>query len=267
VGANLFKKGCKSCIGLIAQDELDCLGIDYTTTDCTTENVAPCGQDFPDLIELYPVFDLSLVPNGAGLLFESGDKVLFIGDEGYSVTLREASLDISTFLQAVNPENWTIVCEIKLDTKYEKYSLFELVRDYKPYEPRFFAQTWSDFGLNWSAANYKWSSSSYRKQFLYKAGDKFRTLGPCGETMCVYLVVRDVEVTDSNIKKYATFVSDAEYWTKILCIETGFNSCLGYQRKNNPEDLYEIVGIGSEYHVVELPKKYVPVVPTLNTKV
>jgi hypothetical protein len=264
VGANLFKTGCKSCIGPIAQDELDCLGIDYTFTDCTTENVATCGQDFSALLELYPVFDLSQPLNGNGLLFEYRDRVLFIEDDGYSVSLREANSEIQTFLQAVQPQYWTHICKLKLEIKYENRTLFDLVNGYKPYEPRFFAQTWADFGKTWALSNYIWSNPSYKKQLFYKAGDKFRTLGPCEETLCVYLVTKDIEVTDDRIKTHATFVSDPEHWTKIICIETGFNSCLGYQRKNHPADLYEVVSIGSDCHKVEVPIDYVPSKPLLN---
>ena len=264
MGANLFKTGCKSCIGPIAQDELDCLGINYTPTDCTTENVAPCGQDFSALLELYPVFDLSQVPNGNGLLFEYGNRVLFIEDEGYSVTLRQANTEIYTFIQAVQLQYWEVICEIKLETKYENRTLFDLVRGYEPYKPRFFAQTWSDFGKTWALSDYNWSSPSYKKQLFYMAGDKFRTLGPCEETMCVYLVTKDIEVTDDRIKTHATFVSDSEHWVKILCIETGFNSCLGYQRKNHPADLYEVVNMGSDCHSVEVPIDYVPSKPLIN---
>ena len=264
MGANLFKTGCKSCIGQIAQDELDCLGIDYTSGDCTAENVATCGQDFSTLLELYPVFDLSQAPNGNGLLFEYGNRVLFIEDEGYSVTLRQANTEIYTSIQAVQPQSWEVICKIKLDTKYENRTLPDLVEEYDQYRPRFFAQTWSDFGKNWALSDYTWSSPSYRKQFFYRAGDKFITLGPCQETMCVYLVTKDIEVTDERIKTHATFVSDSEHWVKVLCIETGFNSCLGYQRKNYPASLYEVVSIGSYNHKVEVPLDYIPSKPLLN---
>ena len=265
MGANLFKNKCKSCIGQIAQDELDCLGVDYTTTNCTAENITTCGRDFSALLELYPVFDLSLPLNGNGLLFEYQDKVLFIEDEGYSVSLKESNTEVQTFLQAVQPQYWNPICKLKLEVKYENRTLSDLVTEYKPYEPRFFAQTWSDFERTWSQFSTswpknsnKWSSPSYRKQLFYRAGDMFRTLGPCEETLCVYLVIKDIEVTTDRIKTHATFISDPEHWIKIICIETGFNACLEYQRKKQPIDLYEVISIGSDNHEVESPKKYVP---------
>lgn len=264
MGANLFKTGCKSCIGQIAQDELDCLGVDVASTNCTSENVAPCGQDLTELLELYPVFDLDLPFNENGNLFEFQDRVLFVGDNGYSVTLRQALTEIRTYVQAVQPQDWEDICTIKLGVKYENRTLFDLVQNYKPYEPKFFAQTWSNFNLSWAESEYKWSNASYRKQFLYRSGERFRVLGPCEETMCVYLVIKDLEVTDRNIEKYATFISDPEYWVKILCVETGFNSCLDYQRKKTPFDLYKVVNLSCDGNGVEQPIQYVPEVPLLN---
>ncbi len=264
MGANLFKTKYRSCIGEIALDELECLGVDYISTDCTTENVAPCGQDFPALLELYPVFDLSLSLKESGFLFEFQDRVLFIEDDGYSVSLRQANTEIINFVEAFNPENWTHICKLRLGTKYENRTLFDLATGYKPYSPQFFAKTWSDPELSWSAVEYNWSSFSYRKQFLYKAGERFRTISSCEETLCVYLVTKDLEVTDSTIQKYSSFISDPEHWVKVICIETGFNTCLGDKRKKHPFDLYEKVSLGCGCNQVELPIRYVPTKPLLN---
>lgn len=264
MGANLFKTGCKSCVGPIAQDELDCLGIDYTITECTAENVATCGQSFSELLELYPVFNLNLSLNENGRLFEFMDRVLFIENDGFSVTLRQAKTEILDFVQAVSHSDWAVICSIKLDKKYDPVTLFDLLSRYKLYRPNFYTKNWSELLVSWADLPDKWRQVSYRRDLVYSPGDSFTVIGPCQETICLYLVVKDFLATDENITKYSSFTSKSEYWVKIFCIETGFNSCLGYTRKNHPADLYEVVNIGSDCHKVERPVKYVSTPSLLN---
>ena len=264
MGANLFKTGCKSCIGPIAQDELECLGVNYTPSDCTAENVAQCGQNFSDLLKLYPVFNLDLPFNLNDRLFEFMDRAIFIEDNGYSVTLRQANTEIFNFVQAMSIVEWTIICKIKLDKKYNPDTLYNLTKKYELYRPSFYTQRWSEFSRPWSEASVPWKKTSYKKDFIYRRGDSFITLGSCQETMCLYLVVKDLESTANNIGKYSSFQSNSEYWVKIFCIETGFNSCLGHVREKHPTDLYEVINIGDDCHKVERPLIYTPAQPLLN---
>lgn len=235
---------------------MQCLGVTVKDTNCTPKNSAPYYKDFESLLKSYPVFTLELPFNDQGLLFNFQDRVIFIEDGGHEVTLRQANYGIFTYLQALTPGAWLILARFTIEHRYDTYSLFDLYSRYKLLDDSLKTSKWGQSDSKWEDVNQNWDKIIFDRNYLYRAGDNFLTLSPCEETISLYYVVGDVLA-----ENYSTFRSTDSRWVKITSIQTGFNKCLGCDRKKHPSDLYKLIEIGSQGHKVEVPTRYTPPLP------
>lgn len=254
--ANLFKNGCYACLSEEAQEELKCLGVSVKETNCTIETVAPYPQDLESLLQSYPVFSLGLPLNEDGLLFNFQDRAIFIENDGYQVSLRQSKFGIFTYAKAADPDSWEVLTRFRIAKKYELYSLYDLLTNYPLFYDNRFMKRWGEIDISWGDLDGKWSGFKIKKEYIFREGDTFLTLSPCEETMCLYIVIEDVAEED-----YTKFSVNDGRWVKISCITTGFNKCMGNQRKKHPTDLYKLVRLGSRGDCVEVPIRYRPSPP------
>ncbi len=260
MSANLFKNGCSSCLSEEAQAELLCLGVSVKETNCTIETVAPYPQDLDSLLQSYPVFSLDQPLNEAGLLFNFQDRAIFIENDGYQVSLRQARFGIYTYARAADPDSWDVLTRFRIDRKYELYSLYDLLSTYPLFYDDHYMRRWGEFDVTWGDFEGKWAKHKTKKEYIFKEGDTFLTVSPCEETLCLYIVIEDVAEDD-----YIKFSVSDERWVKIACISTGFNRCMGHQRKKHPTDLYKVVKLGSKGDCIEVPVRYRPLPPVYET--
>ena len=117
----------------------------------------------------------------------------------------------------------------------------------------------------------RWNQARVKRDFFYRRGDIVLVDGECKDTVCVFIALRDLEVTDYIWNKYSKVpFSEKIYlssyderrgiktsvWQRIYCLSTGRNQCLEYQRRKEPELGYDVVEIGSKGHFVEMPVPY-----------
>lgn len=261
MSANLFKNSFSSCLSEEAQEELQCLGITVKETGCTIENAAPYSQDLDSLLQSYPVFSLDLSLNENGLLFNSGDRAIFVENDGYQVSLRQAEGDLQSYIQAANPESWQVLTRFRIDKKYELYSLQQLLSTFPLFYDDKYMKKWGEMDQNWEELAEKWKKHTTLKEYIYKQGDTFLTLSQCEETVCLYIVLEDVLRSE-----YTRFSTGDDRWQRITCMGTGFNKCMSYNRKKQPFDLYKVVQIGSKGDYVEVPVRYKPSPPIYETR-
>jgi hypothetical protein len=127
----------------------------------------------------------------------------------------------------------------------------------------------------------RWDQARVKREFFYRKGDIVLVNGECEDTLCVFIALQDLRVTDyiwnkySKLPFYDTIYLSAyderdnrktKVWQRIYCLDTGRNRCLEYQRRKEPSLGYDVVRIGSEGHFVELPIPYrlKPSIPDLN---
>lgn len=256
MGANLFKNTGNSCLSEAAKEELNCLGVTIKETGCTIENTAPYSEDLESLLQSYPVFRLDLPLNQQGFLFNSQDRAIFIENDGYQVSLREAKLNITTYAMAADPLSWDLITRFKVDKKFELYSMHELRQNFSLFYDSRYMKRWGDMAQNWGDFQGTWANHGTKREYVYRGGDTFIKLSQCEETICLYIVIDDISEAD-----YTRFSANDERWYQVTCISTGLNKCTEYARKKKPADLYKVVQIGSRGDYVEVPLRYEPAPP------
>jgi hypothetical protein len=203
----------------------------------------PLSNISPNFLGLYPLFRLDQPLNEQGRVFNEGDRVIFIENDGFKAVLKEAKVNIPLVEDVFVESNWDVVEQLKLSEKYELYTYDGLIEDYDFVNLDRYKTAWGEIDKGWSSCVFKWRQAKTPKQFLYEKGDIFLKLSPCGETLCVYVVIQNMEVGDE--------VRDR--CVRHFCVGTGEDKCSGYRRRKTPESLYQVVEIGSRSDFIEPP--------------
>jgi hypothetical protein len=230
------------------------------------------------------------------ITYYPGDRVLVIEQDGYELSLYEATEEILTFPAILDPSKWEKICSVKTTVPVGLPTIDQLYSSFELYDLQLFYTEWGEFDSEWDEelkeqslqsclgenpgatlaelekciddgrkSTDQWNKARKRKDFLYRRGDIFLVLGECGDTLCPYVVVEDIPATNEVFDQYKTF-KPSQYWEKLYCVSTGENKCLGPQRTKRPEEGYEFVEIGSKGHFVEkpIPYKLSPPIDTLD---
>lgn len=228
----LFTRGCCNNITEKQLKSLSeaCINTAVVDSAESAKSLNTCGMNIEQLFSTYEIYK-SIVA------YYPGDRVLFFEQDGYELSLYEATTEILTFPAALDQSKWEKICSIKTSIPVGLPSVEELYALY----------------------------SKYKKDFLYRAGDIFLVIGDCEDTVCVYTVNEDVPATEEIYNEYSVF-KPSLFWSKLYCVSTGGNKCLNPQRNRELVNQYELVEIGSKGHYVERPLPYSlqPELKTLN---
>lgn len=318
VKSYVFREEYGHCITDTQIDELNLISFNTSISNisCSREDINTCGVELEDLISTYPFYNYqrgtfkqwgdisypweisSLTPN---LLFNSqdnqwkvakysseiayfyGDRVLLIEDDGYQISLYEATQNVSAISGSFDFTKWKKICHIKITKPILLPSIDELKHKYKLYKPEFFLNDWEEYSKDWSLDLYnqtlshcsalggtiqdlekciknnssdKWENAKVLKEFFYRKGDLVLQESECSDILCLYVANQDIPANEENFTKKRILGNKDPYWQKIYCVSTKENKCLGVKRKREPEFAFELVEIGSKGHYVELPIQY-----------
>jgi PKD repeat protein len=241
-----------TCLSKDALQELSSMEIDIPSKKrCTVLNTNSCDMSLGQLLETYPVF---ANPASQERLYDNEEKVLFFDAYGYKATLKQANESINSNADGLDQSKWTVLCELKLQDGYEPEDAYAIYNSYTQLDLRSYWTRWGRAAGKWGQADSTWSAGQIDKEYIYRKGDVYHVLGECEDVICIYMVTDDVLPGE-------TLAGRSEV---LRCANTGFQKCVGYQRKKSPKDLYEVVQIGSRCDYIEVPVKYTPPRPLLN---
>lgn len=315
--SNLYFRGC---FEHPSQGQVDAIedagGIgEVVDRSCTREDLNTCGKSVQQIFDEYSIYSVqkglyktwgeiafpweisSLTPN---LFFEltedkwaistyrqlnayfTGDIVILIEDDGYSIGLYQANQDILSLPGPFDYSKWDKICNVKTTIPIGLPTIQELEERYKEYKLEYFFDEWDEIDSPWSQGSYeqslsfcqsqggtladfekcmkdsssdKWKEARVRKEFFYRKGDTVLVYGECYDVVCVWTAIVDMPADEATYQEYSIF-KPGPYWQKIYCVNLEGNKCLEYQRKKEPELGYDVVQIGSLGHYVEVPVPY-----------
>ena len=318
---NLYFKGCFN--GTTggqdeAIEELDVVG-SVVDKSCSRESLNTCGYTLAKAFKDYPIYnsqkglykswgdvifkwEAGLSTNN--LLFSAndnkwsistfreitsynpGDRVIYLEDDGYTVSIYEALVPILSFPGAFDLAKWKKVCYIESTTPAGLPSVAELYERYSLYNLEFFYKEWDDVNVPWDEdlreqsvdfclglnptatftqlekciddrklSTDMWRKAKVRKEFFYRAGDVVLIEGECKDIVCAYIAKQDMPASEALYAEYQDFKLGV-YWQKLYCLATGQNKCLEYQRVRDVHAGYDVVELGSKGHFVEVPVPY-----------
>lgn len=318
---NLYFRGCFESTTdeqNEAIEELDVIG-SVVDKSCSRESLNTCGYSIEEIFEDYPIynsqkglykswghiiFNWEVGPSSPNLLFSAndnkwsistfreivsynaGDRVVYIEDDGYTVSVYEALEQILSFPGAFDRSKWRKICYVQTTIPIGLPSVDELYDRYDIYNLELFYKDWQDVNTQWDedlheqSLDYclaqhpnttilelekcvddrklstdRWNKTRVRKQFFYRAGDIVLVEGECKDIVCAYIAEQDMPATDAIYNEYRDF-KPGVYWQKLYCLATGRNKCLEYQRKRDVHAGYDVVELGSKGHFVERPVPY-----------
>ena len=184
--SNLFFKGCfdSNPFSHEALCELERLGIESDLKDksCSRE-VNTCGMTLQQLIDTYEFYNdqKGLYRNWGDIIFpweiksttnnldydndtndrwavslykslvsySPGDRVLYIEDDGYRISLYEATEDVSSISGPFDKSKWSSVCSIELPEPFGLPTIEELRERYKYYSLSLFFKEWGEINADW----------------------------------------------------------------------------------------------------------------------
>ena len=192
--------------------------------------------------------------------YYTGDRVLYIEDDGYEISLYDANENIPAPAGPLDRTKWTKVCSIQSPEPVKLPSIEELIATYQFYHLKEYLEDWGEAESTWNQDltprnSDEWDDYKIRRDFFYKVGDFALVEAECSDAFCLWINIRNIPVTDENLVKFAKFspiVDGIRYWEKIYCVNSGQNKCLGPQSDRNLDN-YQFVQIGSEGHYVEQP--------------
>ena len=216
--------------------------------------------------------------------YRQGDRVLYIEDDGYILSLYEANQDIISFPGPLDRTKWDKVCSVETTIPVGILTAEELKERYLYFNFEYFFDEWEEMDSTWSNPLYQqslsqcntpgisiedyekclkdqssdvWQEARIRKEFFYRSGDYFIVDGVCEDTVCLYSIIKDLPATKENYDKYIDFYKtpESEYWEKLYCVKTGRNKCLEPQRKRGLDN-YQLIQLGTEGHYAEQPIPY-----------
>lgn len=204
------------------------------------------------------------VANYVGLTsYYTGDRVLYIEDDGYIISVYEANQNIPAPAGPLDRTKWTKVCSIQSPEPVKLPSIEELIATYEFYHLKEFLEDWGEVNESWKVdlqgrSSDEWDDYKIRRDFFYKIGDFVLVESQCSDAFCLWINIKNIPVTDQNLIDFAKFspvVNGDVYWEKVYCVNSGRNKCLGPQSDRNLDN-YQFVQIGSEGHYVEQPIPY-----------
>jgi len=320
--SNLYFRGCFNQPSQEQVDAIESIpngNVEGTVVDksCFREDLNTCGISIQDLFNTYSIYSaqkglyknwgdikfpwkiLTTTPN---LLisqtndkweistyrevtsYEEGDKVLYIENDGYEVSLYEAITDIPSLPGIFDHYKWNKKCSVKTVKPVGLPTLEELYSRYKEYALEVYNSEWGNIEIGWSQpTSALWKNAQSKRNNFYLNGDITLVEQECGDIVCTYIAIRDIPVNDFVIEEYvgkkfsqSIYLSKEDkdlgvltpVWEKLYCVQTQRNKCLEYQRKKEPELGYDLLEIGSRGHFVEVPVPYRlrPPESTLNSK-
>ena len=216
----------------------------------------------------------------SSISYPTGSKILHIEDDGYVLGVYEANKNTTS--TSFDPDDWDKICEVRSSTPVGVQSLETLKSLYKQYSLDQYKTSWGESDSSWDLAlselsaelcstdfssvkdfencigksnSDRWKSYRIKKDYFYRAEDIVLVEGECGDSFCLWLATQDMPATDEVYAEYKNFKSGI-YWSKIYCVNSGYNKCLEYKRIKEPELAYDVVQIGSMGHYVEAPRPY-----------
>ena len=296
--SNLFFKGCFSELTDEQLQAIEAIGADGDLVDesCARETNT-CGMTLTQLLNTYELYDFQrgvlyekwgevtfpweIKPTTTNLDYEksrkewsvanyigltsyyTGDRVLYIEDDGYAISVYEANQDISAPAGPLDRTKWDKVCTIEFSDPVQLPSIKKLIDTYEFYFLKEFLEDWGEVNEGWKVdlqgrSSDEWDDYKIRRDFFYKVGDFVLVESQCSDAFCLWINIKEIPVTDQNLIDFAKFspvVNGEVYWEKIYCVNSGMNRCLGPQSDRNLDN-YQFVEIGSKGHYVEQPIPY-----------
>lgn len=291
-----------------------CMESSIKDLSCTSEDLNTCGKSISELLSEYPLYESqrglftswgdvdftwgeiedgrvgelsddawSVAEFVRSIVYSSGEKILLIEEDGYRLSVYEASQDITYPPGPFDPTKWEKICSAKSNSPAGLPSPSELLSNYPIYSLEFFEDTWGGVDSQWgydvdldileacrelyseldsegidkcvkAGSSSKWKEARKRREFFYKAGDIVLVEGECGDTLCVWQANEDIPATEEIFISEHVFVPNSK-WSRVYCVSTGENKCLDPVRSRTPESAYELIPIGSNGHFVEMPIK------------
>lgn len=296
--SNLFFKGCFSELTEEQLQAIEAIGADGDLVDesCARETNT-CGMTLTQLLSTYELYDFQRgvlyekwgdvifpweihptttnldydksrkewgVANYVGLTsYYTGDRVLYIEDDGYVISVYEANQNIPAPAGPLDRTKWDKICSVEFADPVQLPSVERLISTYEFYFLKEFLEDWGEVNEEWKVdlqgkSSDEWDDYKIRRDFFYKVGDFVLVEAQCSDAFCLWINIKDIPVTDQNLIDFAKFspeVNGEVYWEKIYCVNSGRNKCLGPQSDRNLDN-YQFVQIGSEGHYVEQPIPY-----------
>ena len=197
----------------------------------------------------------------------TGDRVLYIEDDGYIISLYEANEDILALSPPLDRTKWTKICSVEVSEPAQLPTVDELVERYDPYFLKLYLEDWGEASSSWnkdlsSPSDDSWNNYKEKREYYYVPGDFVILESECSDAFCLWINIKEIPTSDYYTNAHAEFpyfdpVKDENgiehlYWDKLYCVNSGKNKCLGPQRKRDLPN-YQLVEIGSQGHYVEQP--------------
>ena len=240
--ANLYHRaGQEACLGPEALDELSCLEIDVVDdSPCTVSGMNTCTRSLADLLSSYDIFATNPAD---GIAYDTGNRVLFVEEDGYKVVLKEALEFVESTVAGLDETKWQTLCSIIVADRYEPLDAFFIYNKYTELNTSQTYDAWAEAATNWDSVPGSWGSPGMVKPHLYSVGDVYFKLSNCDDVICLYVVTGNIDTPEEI---YSNSV-------RLHCAGTGFQKCVGYKRSKRPVDTYQVVQVGSKEHYVEVP--------------
>ena len=199
-----------------------------------------------------------------------GDRVLYIEDDGYLISLYEATEDIPALSPPLDRNKWDKLCSIRVSEPVQLPTVQELKERYRPYALDLYLENWGEAESNWNEDlvvpdSDHWETYKIKKDYYYKPGDFVLIESECSDAFCLWINIKPIPTGEYYANAHAHFPYDEPvadengvehlYWDKLYCVNSGYNKCLGPQSATGLPN-YQFVQIGSEGHYVEQPIPY-----------
>ena len=191
--SNLYFRGCfeqPSDDQKLAVESISSASVEGDVVDrnCSRDDINTCGISIERLFALYPIYNFqrglykswgdiefpwqitNLTPNllvsgtddrwkvssyRSVVAYFPGDRVLYIEDDGYRVSLYSANEHIFAISGAFDYSKWTKICHIETTVPAGLPSLEFLRKRYPTFSLDLFDDTWGDYSALWSSSTYK----------------------------------------------------------------------------------------------------------------
>ena len=185
--SNLFFKGCFSDLTEEQLQAIEDIGAEGNLIDesCARETNT-CGMDLSELLDTYELYDFQrgvlftkwgdlefpweINPSTSNLNYEksdkewdsikyigrtsyrTGDRVLYIEDDGYIISVYEANQDIEAPAGPLDRTKWDKFCSIEFSEPVQLPTIQELIDNYNFYLLKEFFENWGEASEEWKIA-------------------------------------------------------------------------------------------------------------------
>ena len=142
--------------------------------------------------------------------YYTGDRVLYIEDDGFEIALYEANENIPAPAGPLDRTKWTKVCSIQSPEPVKLPSIEELIATYEFYHLKEYLEDWGEAESTWNQDltprdSDEWDDYKIRRDFFYKVGDFALVEAECSDAFCLWINIRDMPVTDENLTVFSKF--------------------------------------------------------------